>query len=507
MKDRIKIVSRSSILAKIQARFVGEQILKKNPTIKIDYKWVKTTGDLDQKLDISSGLSVGIFTGDISQRIINSDNEIAIHSWKDFPIADNDKSKIYATLERADMRDMLFLKKSITKLKELDAINIMTSSPRRRYAIEQNLKHLIPIKFNQIRFQDLRGNIDTRLKKFIDGKTDGIVIAKAAIERILHTKLPEAKNIKKFISDCLAKNHWVILPLSSFPTAPGQGAIGIEVANKNKRIIDIVKTINHKKTYENVNKERTVMSQYGGGCSQKIGVSVWNKNNTMVQSIFGITEQNEKLVSFGIIKRMNKKSFRKKDLKENDIFPKNSSEQNIFERVAVNKNKILNKIENSIIYITRKNVLKHKPIFKNTCILWTSGLKSWQAAAKLGYWVHGTSDSMGESEINSISTLFRYKIPTIKLTFLNDQNDMPNEIDVYELKNPTFPEDIENRSEYFWMSTLAFDTAIKKYPKIQDKQHACGMGNTYNKLKKIINDNNKIECYISYESWLKSIRE
>ena len=84
---------------------------------------------------------------------------------------------------------------------------------------------------------------------------------------------------------------------------------------------------------------------------------------------------------------------------------------------------------------------------------------------------------------------------------------MPNEIDVYELKNPTFPEDIENRLEYFWMSTLAFDTAIKKYPKIQDKQHACGMGNTYNKLKKIINDNNKIECYISYESWLKSIRE
>ena len=95
MKDRIKIVSRSSILSKIQARFVGEQILEKNPTIKIDYKWVKTTGDLNQKLDISSGSSVGVFTGDISQRIINSDNEIAIHSWKDFPIANNDKSKIY----------------------------------------------------------------------------------------------------------------------------------------------------------------------------------------------------------------------------------------------------------------------------------------------------------------------------------------------------------------------------------------------------------------------------
>ena len=68
MDNCIKIASRASVLAKIQAKLVGERISQKHPNYEIEYHWIKTSGDLDQRLDISSGSTVGVFTSDISQR-------------------------------------------------------------------------------------------------------------------------------------------------------------------------------------------------------------------------------------------------------------------------------------------------------------------------------------------------------------------------------------------------------------------------------------------------------
>ena len=507
MDNFIRIASRSSVLAKIQAKLVGQKISKKYPNYDIEYHWIKTTGDLDQRLDISSGTTLGVFTSDISQRIISSEFDMAIHSWKDYPISDNGKSKIYGTLKRADMRDVLLLKNKIKNLESLESIQIMTSSPRRRYSLEQNLIDLVPINFNKINFLDLRGNIDTRLKKFInDQNTDGIVIAKAALDRVIQTDMQEAQSLKEIILKCLKESHWIVLPLSSFPTAPGQGAIGIEVSNKNKKIIELVKMVNNKSVYDNVTEEKLIMSDYGGGCSQKIGVSIWNKNEKMIHSLFGITEANERLKAFSIVRSTSEQTMNTK-VKKNDVFPKNKEEQNIFERSDVNKNQMLNKLKSTLIYITRKNVLGNRPVFDASCILWTSGMKSWRAANNLGYWIHGTSDSMGETEIESVRTFIGEKFPITKLTFKNDDIPKVKTIDVYELNNPKFPDDMANRKEFFWMSTLAFKTALKQYPEIIDKKHACGMGNTYKKLKKIIKREEKLDCYLSYESWFNNLQD
>ena len=127
----------------------------------------------------------------------------------------------------------------------------MTSSPRRRYALNTYLKNLIPLQFNNLKFHDLRGNINTRIKKFLDNDADGIVIAKAALDRILNAKLSDI-NIKNNINTCLRQHHWIILPLSLFPTAPGQGAIGIEINTANQEMIKIINTINVIDIYKNV---------------------------------------------------------------------------------------------------------------------------------------------------------------------------------------------------------------------------------------------------------------
>ena len=158
-----------------------------------------------------------------------------------------------------------------------------------------------------------------------------------------------------------------------------------------------------------------------------------------------------------------------------------------------------------IVYITRKTVLTHVPKFDKSCILITSGLKTWKSSAKRGYWISGTSDSLGQSEITKLKTLFGEK-NIIKLTFSNEFSTNKDSIDLYELKEPKFPKDIEQRDAFFWMSPYAFRTAVKMYPSILNKRHSCGMGNTYDQIKELIKDKKTLTPYLSYEDWLNTLK-
>ena len=505
MKKTLNIISRSSTLAKIQAHMVGSTISQKYPQISLNYISTKTSGDVNQDLDISNSSTMGVFTSDISNQVVNEKDSIAVHSWKDFPIEDNKKTNIYGTLKRADMRDMLFLKPELKNLQSIDELIIMTSSPRRRYALETNLADLIPISFGKIDFVDIRGNIDTRLKKFMADEAHGIVVAKAAIDRILEYE--KSNNISTSpVQTCLEASQWMVLPLSLFPTAPAQGAIGIEVANKNNSLIDLVHSISEEETFDNVANERKLMSRYGGGCSQKIGVSIWEKNNLKIKSINGLTEDGEVLEDFTTISSRLSETDSNKTTNRSNAFPVAKSEKNIFSRRFLDKNTQIGKIKDSVIYITRKTVLKNKPAFTHSCILITSGIKTWRESVKKGYWINGTTDSMGQSELEQLGIITSGK-DVIKLSFKENSSDKTDTIDLYELLDPKFPRDFEEREEYFWMSSFAFSVALERYPAIIKKRHASGMGNTYNKIKKLIGQENEITPYLSYEHWLKSLKD
>ena len=298
----------------------------------------------------------------------------------------------------------------------------------------------------------------------------------------------------------------MVLPLSSFPSAPAQGAIGIEVANKNNSLIDLVHSISEKETFDNVANERKVMSRYGGGCSQKIGVSIWEKNNLKIKSINGLTDDGEVLEDFTTISSRLSETDSNKTTNRSNAFPVAKSEKNIFSRRFLDKNTQIGKIKDSVIYITRKTVLKNKPAFTHSCILITSGIKTWRESVKKGYWINGTTDSMGQSELDQLGIITSGK-DVIKLSFKENSSDKTDTIDLYELLDPKFPRDFEEREEYFWMSSFAFSVALERYPAIIKKRHASGMGNTYNKIKKLIGQENEITPYLSYEHWLKSLKD
>ena len=139
----LKIASRKSPLARIQALLVAERISKSFPDIEILHLYTNTLGDQDLTTPLNKMPDIGVFTNDIRNDLINKVADIAVHSWKDLPVDLEEGTEIIGTLERADMRDMIFLKKdSIGK----NDLTILSSSPRR----EKNLSTFLPLSLIHI---------------------------------------------------------------------------------------------------------------------------------------------------------------------------------------------------------------------------------------------------------------------------------------------------------------------------------------------------------------------
>ena len=137
------------MLAKIQAKIVGRQLEDFHPNLKIEYHTETTGADKNMEINIAKSDSVGLFTKDISDKIINKKYDIAIHSWKDVPVEPSNKTEIIGTVNRGDMRDILIVKKDIIKNKKKEIFQILSSSPRRKHNLEIYLSKLVPFNIDR----------------------------------------------------------------------------------------------------------------------------------------------------------------------------------------------------------------------------------------------------------------------------------------------------------------------------------------------------------------------
>ena len=502
--DTIKILSRKSDLAVIQAKQVGLSLQKKFPNLLVKYITKTTAGDKDLKTPLSKMPEPGVFTDDLRQELINNNCDIVVHSWKDLPLDLGKKTYIAGTLKREDQRDIIFVnKKNIDKIINSKTINILSSSPRRIYNLNNFVRNYFPFKVEKIIFKNIRGNIPTRLKKFLENDLDAIVIAKAAIDRLISNHFQEFNNISIKVRQYIEKCLWMVTPLSENPTSPGQGALGIEIKKDNKVLANTIASISEPLDIKFVNLERDILRKYGGGCHQKIGVSFFLTS-------FGImhAEKGEALTGkdFYEWKIYDHNKIKKNKIKINDIFPENLINYNFFERFDIKENiKKINNISNHCIWISRNSSLPDKAIISSNNIIWTSGLKTWKALASRGYWVNGSADGLGEDinpNIYSIAPL-----PWIKLT----HESAPESIIKKTLKTYKLIEknsnsfDFKEKKYFYWMSFSAFKLATMRNPKILDAYHSCGPGNTYKEIKKVIKDPNKLFVYLSYEDWKKEL--
>ena len=498
---KIRVLSRKSDLATIQAREFGDYLNSKYPDIQIEYQTRSTSGDKDLTTPLAQMPTEGVFTNDLREELINNKCDLIVHSWKDLPIEVGAKTKIVATLKRADKRDILFVKKNRNNNNK--KINVLCSSPRRQYNIYSFIKDYLPEKFDIIKFENIRGNIPTRFKKFLESNSsDAFIVAKAAIDRILLNEISELDQLKKTLRSYIDQCLWTIIPLSINPCSPGQGALAIETRNTDNQLNKILNDINFYQDYCNVENERNILKNYGGGCHQKIGVSYISHPLGTIVSKKGEDENGNHFESWNLDNET-KNNYSCGDLDE--IYPEDLSSYKIFNRKQLNETiSKVNNLQNQSIFISRSSALQDTAKINSDNVVWSSGLKTWKKLVSRGIWVNGTSDGLGEGFENNIQSLTNF--PWIKLTHSSaSESIIKNRINTYDLERLDFKIDLEKKNFFYWMSGSAFKLSLEKYPKIREKYHFCGPGNTYNEIRKLLGNDKNLFVELSYDRWKKKL--
>ena len=264
MKKKIIIGSRGSELALRQANFVKRELEKKHQQIIAEIKIVKTKGDKILDVALSKIGDKSIFTKELETQLIARKIDIAVHSLKDLQTQLPEELKLAAVSKRHPVEDVLIAKKKGTTLDNLRENAIVATGSLRRKC---QLLHLRP----DIKVVDLRGNVPSRIQRFLKSDWDAVILARAGIERL---------NLKKYISSYISTNH--ILP------AVGQGAIGIETHIENNFVNDLLLSLHDENTYIAVAAERALLRKLEGGCQVPIGAFAEVKSNGLfLDSLIG----------------------------------------------------------------------------------------------------------------------------------------------------------------------------------------------------------------------------
>lgn len=246
-----------------QANWVKGKLSEWNPAIEVEIHKIKTTGDKILNVPLAKVGGKGLFVKEIEEALFDKKIDIAVHSMKDVPTDLPDGLCISAITEREDPRDALISKDGL-KLKELKkGAKIGTSSLRRQV---QLLNFRDDFKIHQ-----LRGNLNTRMKKLSVGDFDAIMLAAAGVKRMgWEDKITE------------------YLPYDIFLPAIGQGALGIEIRKSDKDIEKIIEKFNHRETSLCVRTERAFLKRLEGGCQVPIAAfGTINRNSIKLEGMVG----------------------------------------------------------------------------------------------------------------------------------------------------------------------------------------------------------------------------
>ncbi len=255
MKQKIIIGSRGSELALWQANFVKKELEKKNKSIIVEIKIIKTKGDKILDVALSKIGDKSLFTKELEHELLSKNVDLAVHSLKDLQTQIPEGLKLAAVSKRHPVEDVLIARKkgmTINKLRENAVVG--TGSLRRK----SQLLHLRP----DIKTEELRGNVPTRIQTFLKSKWDAIILARAGVERL---------KLQKYISSIISSDE--MLP------AVGQGALGIEINSENKFVDEVVQSLHDEPTYQAILAERSLLRTLEGGCQVPIGARAEVKSN------------------------------------------------------------------------------------------------------------------------------------------------------------------------------------------------------------------------------------
>lgn len=240
------MATRGSKLALIQTEILANNLRKLDPSLKCDIIKIKSSGDINKNKLLFSVNEKGVFEKEVDRAVLEGKADFAVHSIKDIPTELDDELVIGSILRREKPNDVL-IGKSNQRLEELEPnSHVGTSSLRRAVQIRR--------KNPNVKVIPIRGNVENRIKKCINGSFDALVLAEAGIRRLDMINLI----VQRF--DCL-----------DFLPAPGQGAIGIVCRRDNNKILNMLQKIEDRPTRYAIDAERSLIHYLNAGCRFPVG--------------------------------------------------------------------------------------------------------------------------------------------------------------------------------------------------------------------------------------------
>jgi hydroxymethylbilane synthase len=260
------IGSRGSKLALWQSNWVKDQLEKVYEGLVVTIEVIKTTGDKLTEASLAQIGGKGVFTKEIEDALLDRRVDLAVHSLKDLPTTLPDGLHIAAVTEREDVRDALIVSEDLRKY----IINSIEDLPRNARVGTSSLRRASQLRHARpdLEILELRGNVDTRLRKLYEGEYDAIILASAGLKR-------------------LGFEHAIASYLSTMEmlTAVGQGALGIEARVDDQRVNMLLEVLNHQPTRYATEAERAVLRSLGGGCAVPIAAHAQFKKNRVSQRL------------------------------------------------------------------------------------------------------------------------------------------------------------------------------------------------------------------------------
>jgi hydroxymethylbilane synthase len=248
----VRIATRASRLAVWQAEHVAELLRGAWPGLAVEVVHVTTTGDRNQNARLSAFGGFGVFTHEVQKAVLDGTADLAVHSLKDLPTEASAGLDLAAVPSREHTADALVLSASATKATSLDALprgaRLGTGSLRRR----AQLLHRRP----DFQISDVRGNVETRLKKLDAGDFDALVLAAAGLKRL----------------GLASRVSFELAPPLMFP-AVGQGALGIECREGDAETKSVVARIEDTAARSRVTAERALLARLRAGCHAPVGAA------------------------------------------------------------------------------------------------------------------------------------------------------------------------------------------------------------------------------------------
>ena len=245
-KSIIRIGTRGSKLALYQANLVKDKLGKAFPDHTFETVIISTKGDIILDVALSKIGDKGLFTKELEYALFDNKVDMCVHSLKDLPTVFPAGAQLGAVLKRAEHKDAWVSKEGLS-LEEMNETHRVATSSLRRKA---QLHRLNP----KIQVVDIRGNVDTRLKKMADGYCDAMVMAGAGLIRV---------GYRAHITALFESDYFV--------PACGQGAIAIEIRENDTETDSIVKALHCEESYLQITAERSFLNELEGGCQIPIG--------------------------------------------------------------------------------------------------------------------------------------------------------------------------------------------------------------------------------------------